>query len=100
MRSVSEINEGYPIFYCDALIDRTVSPVDRAALLDEGLFPATLLRQARVLAQDEADAVSCLQDEFLSRGLVLPRRLSRRVGELQQQAEDLAIDLLRGVSHG
>ena len=95
-----QINEGYPIFYCDALIDHTELPIDRESLIDEGLFPAALLRQAQALAADEAAAVAYLQDEFFAHGLVLPQKCSRNVGELQRQAEGVLVDLLRGDSHG
>ena len=94
-----QMNEGYPIFYCDALVDRTESPVDREALIDEGLFPAALLRQASSLAADDGAAVTYLQDEFFSHGLVLPKKCSRKVSDLQKQAEGLLVDLLRGDSH-
>ncbi len=95
----AQINEGYPIFYCDALVDHSEYPIDRDALLDEGLFPAVVLRQAQAFSEDEAAAVSYLQDEFFAHGLVLPSKCSRNVAALQQRADSLLIDLLRGNGH-
>ncbi len=42
-----ELNEKYPTFYCDALVNATVPPLDKEALASAGLFPATLLRCAQ-----------------------------------------------------
>lgn len=95
-----QINEGYPIFFCDALLDRTRQPIDRDALAEEGLFPAALLRQSAAQAQDLQSTVAYLQDEFLARGLALPQSCAKHADRLQLEAEDLAIDLLRGVSRG
>lgn len=91
-----QMNASYPIFYCDALIDRTEAPIDRTAFLEEGLFPATLLRRSRALSEDASGAVAYLQDEFLAQGMVLPTRCSRRIADLHEEAESLAFDLLRG----
>ncbi len=95
----NQINEGYPIFYCDALIDHTEYPFDRDAILEEGLFPATLLRQSSTQIQDQSSAIAYLQDEFLAHGLALPQSCVRHIDTLQHQAENLVIDLLRGDYH-
>ena len=47
----ADLNDRYPSFYCDALIDETQAPVDRLALEREGLFPATFLRIVRERVQ-------------------------------------------------
>ena len=93
-----EVNEGYPVFFCDALIDRTRAPHDRAALKREGLFPQVLLEQADLAASDEPGAVAYLQDEFLKAGLQLPAHVIRGVGSLQRQATDALLDELDGGS--
>lgn len=95
----AQMNAAYPIFYCDALIDRSRTPLDRATLLEEGLFPAALLHGAQMLRADSSGAVAYLQDEFLAQGMVVPTRCSRHIDELQEEAEALAIDLLRGGLH-
>lgn len=91
-----EVNEGYPVFFCDALIDRTRAPHDRAALRREGLFPQVLLDQADAAAADEAGAVAYVQDEFLKAGLQLPAHVIRDIASLQQQAADALLDELDG----
>jgi DNA repair exonuclease SbcCD nuclease subunit len=92
----AQINDGYPTFFCDALIDRTRAPLDRDALLEEGLFPAVLLRQAAAQEAEEASAVAYLQDEFLKKNLQLPRSCTRKIDTLQDDAETLLLDLLGG----
>lgn len=94
-----QINEGYPIFFCDSLVDRTRQPVDRNALMEEGLFPAALLRQSRAQIHDSSSTVAYLQDEFLAQGLVLPQSCAKHADSLQREAEELVLDLLRGVPH-
>lgn len=94
-----KLNDDYPIFFCDALLDATAAPVDRGALVDEGLFPAVLLRQAALQRDDAADAVAYLQDGFLERNLQIPGSCAQHVDRLQQQAEDLLLDLLDGGGH-
>jgi len=91
-----QINDGYPIFFCDALIDRTEAPLDRDALMEEGLFPAVLLRQSATEQVDAPAAVTYLQNEFIQRNLALPGSCARDIGDLQHRAEDLLLDLLNG----
>lgn len=91
-----QINDGYPEFFCDALIDATRRPVDKEALLKEGLFPSVFLRNARAHRGNVADEVAYLQDEFLQKGLPLPASCVKSVDDLAAQAEDLVLDLLQG----
>ncbi|MDR2716021.1 MAG: DNA repair exonuclease, partial [Coriobacteriaceae bacterium] len=37
------INDAFSVFYCDALLNKTVQPFDKKALLREGLFPSVFL---------------------------------------------------------
>lgn len=91
-----KLNDDYPIFFCDALLDATIEPIDRAALMDDGLFPAVLLRQAALQCEGHDEAVSYLQDGFLEKNLQIPGSCVHHIDELQQQAEDLLLDLLSG----
>lgn len=93
------INEEYPIFYCDALIDRTMPALDREALVKEGLFPSVVLGHSAGLIGDEIAAVAYLEEEFLNQGLTLPVSCVRGIGELQKQAEIEALDMLRGAKN-
>ena len=91
-----KINDDYPIFFCDALLDGTTAPIDRQALADEGLFPAVLMRQASLQRQDRAAAIGYLQNGFVEKNLPIPGSCTRDLDRLQEQAEDMLLDLLSG----
>lgn len=89
------LNDSYAEFYCDALIDRTTSPLDREALRGEGLFPAVLLRASDAVCADPLHAIDYLQEEFLSRNIPMPSSLSEKhVRKLAEEATSLVLDLL------
>lgn len=90
-----QINDGYPEFFCDALIDATRRPIDKGALLREGLFPAVLMRTARAHRGNVADEVAYLQEEFMRKGMSLPASCVKRVDDLAAEAENLVLDLLQ-----
>lgn len=92
----NHINDSYSAFFCDALIDETRRPIDRAMLQAEGLFPAALMETARQQRSNVADEVAYLQEEFLRKGLVLPSACVREVDDLADTAETLVLDLLQG----
>ena len=92
----SQINEGYPAFFCDALIDATRRPLDKGALMNEGLFPAVLMKTARAQRANVADEAAYLQEEFLQKGIALPAACVREIDALADQAENLVLDLLQG----
>ena len=91
-----QINDSYPEFFCDALIDRTRAPYDLAAMRREGMFPAVFLGAAESLRENEPEAVAFLQEEFLKRNVALPSSLAQNVPTLASEAERLVIDLLCG----
>lgn len=91
-----QINDGYPEFFCDALVDATRRPIDKGSLRAEGLFPSVFLNTARAHRQNIAGEVAYLQDEFMGRGLTLPPACVKTVDDLASQAEDLVLDLLQG----
>lgn len=88
------INDGYPSFYCDALVDATLRPYDKEALRREGLFPAVFLQVADALRADREDEIAYIQEEFLLKNIQLPSAYTRRIDELAADAEDLVLDLL------
>ena len=92
----NQLNEAYPVFFVDTLVDRTQPDVSRASLKEEGLFEATLLRRSKALGKDDEAAIAYLQDEFLARGLQLPNRTVRHLRRLEKEAEQLVLDLLDG----
>lgn len=89
-----QLNDQYPLFFCDALVDATEPAMDLQLLADEGLFPATLLSVARALGRDEGAALAYVQDEFLARGVALPGSVARSMDRLADEAERLVLDLL------
>ncbi len=91
-----KINDDYPIFFCDALIDKTTLPLNRKALSEENLFPAVLMRQARTQAEGREEAVAYLQREFLQKNLQMPIACVKNLDDLESQSEDLLLDLLCG----
>ena len=90
-----QINDGYPEFYCDALIDDTHRPLDKEALFHEGLFPALFLQTARAQHEKVDEEVAYLQEEFLQQGMPLPPSCVKSIDDLAQRAEDLVLDLLQ-----
>ena len=92
----AQVNDAYALFFCDALIDRTAEPLDRAALRAEGLFPAVLMQVAAAQRGNTEGTVAYLQEEFLARGLSLPTAVANEAEGLIGEAESLALELLGG----
>lgn len=90
------LNGRYPVFFCDALVDATVQPLDLDALRREGLFPAAFLHAADTARENPALCRAMLQDEFLKLGMTLPAHTERAVERLSQEAENEVLDLLLG----
>ena len=90
------LNRGYPVFFCDALIDETARPIDADALRREGLFPAVFMQAADLQRENPQMSKALLQDEFLKLGMTLPARTERSIETLSQEAEQLVLDLLLG----
>ena len=88
------INNAYPTFYCDALVDRTRPLRDYETVLNEGLFEAHVLRVADQQRAHGEEMVNFVQSEFVKRGIDVPSSLSRRIAEFNDEAETLVLDLL------
>lgn len=88
------LNDQYPLFFCDALLDATRPVRDEAVLREEGLFPATFLGVADAQADDEEGLLSYVQEEFLNRGVKLPGSVARSMDELARDARLLVLDVL------
>lgn len=84
-----EINDLYPSFFCDELIDRT-RPV-RANLVDESegseAFDVLVKRIANEQRQRDQEMVNFVQDEFVKRQITVPDSLLRRMQEFEDAAE-------------
>lgn len=90
------ISAAYPAFYCDALVDRTRAPRNRAAMMREGLFEAHALRVADEQSSAPDEMVNYVQTEFVKRGIDVPSSLSRRIDAFNDAAETIVLDLLEG----
>ncbi|MDR0513935.1 MAG: DNA repair exonuclease [Coriobacteriaceae bacterium] len=88
------LNDAYPVFFCDALLNKTTRPYDKEALREEGLFPAVFLQVCASFEGDCESTVLYLQDEFLKRSLQFPRACEKEVGQLASEAQELVLDLL------
>ncbi|MCL1797201.1 MAG: DNA repair exonuclease [Eggerthellaceae bacterium] len=88
------LNEAYPVFFCDALINKTVQPFDKEALLKEKLFPAVFLRISAAFKDDHEKNLEYLQDEFIKKNLQLPHACEKEVPDLVEEAENLVLSLL------
>ena len=93
----TELNESYPAFYSDALINATTPPLDKEGLRSAGLFPAALIRSAEKMAASQDDArLTYLQEEFARRGLALPHGVDGMLDDLTESACDMSLTLLDG----
>lgn len=89
------LNNAYPSFYCDALVDRTRPVINRDSLLREGLFPAHALRVADEQRREGEQMINYIQAEFVKRGIDIPSSLASELGTFERAAETLVVDLLR-----
>ncbi|MDO4291366.1 MAG: DNA repair exonuclease [Eggerthellaceae bacterium] len=90
----ASLNEAHPDFFVDALIDKTTRVLDRDALRTEGMFPAALMGAAQSMREAESAQVDYVQEEFVRRGISLPRTPAVNFDALMDEAENLVLDLL------
>lgn len=88
------INNAYPSFYCDALVDHTKPLRDRDAVLAEGLFESHALRVSDEQRASAAQMINYIQAEFVKRGIDVPSSLAEHVRDFNDIAETLVMDLL------
>ncbi|MEF9841829.1 MAG: DNA repair exonuclease [Raoultibacter sp.] len=89
-------NESYSVFFCDALLDATVMPIDKEGLVREGLFPSVFLQASAAQQKNVEEAKAFLQEEFVRKNLHLPGATERNIAALSEEAENLVLDLLLG----
>ena len=89
-----ELNEGYPSFYCDALLCATVPPRDKRNLARSASFYSTLLNGFEKEKDSKEDALLYLQEEFSKRGLTLPGSVEGSIDRLYELGEDEVLSLL------
>ena len=89
-----ELNEGYPSFYCDALLCATVSPRDKQALARSASFYSTLMNSFEKEKDSKEESLLYLQEEFSKRGFTLPGSVEKSIDRLYEQGEDEVLFLL------
>ena len=92
MRAV--LNDGYPFFFIDVLLDSTTPPLNYRSLQKEGLFPAVYLDSIKACRENEDTVIIDLEKQFYERDLSLPSSLEQNFSALCDDAETLVLDLL------
>lgn len=92
MRAI--LNDGYPFFYVDALLDKTIPLLDYKTLQKEGLFPAVYLDVMKACRSEKEATLIDLEKQFYQRDLSLPSSLEAKYKDLCDEAETLVLDLL------
>lgn len=88
------VNDIYPNFFCDALIDRTRPTANASAQQREGLMPALVMQMANDQRSREDEMANYLQSELVKRGIAIPDSLMRDLGESEDAAELLLLQML------
>ncbi|MEY8561539.1 DNA repair exonuclease [Eggerthellaceae bacterium 3-80] len=88
------LNEAYPEFFCDAIINKTTMPLDRSKLASEGLFPSVFMRIASEQQEIVDDEFYYLEEEFSDRNFSSLLSRLKDVEDLASEAETLVLDLL------
>ena len=91
-----QINNAYPTFFCDALIDKTRVPEGAGSGGAEGPFPEIVVSMSDEQRLHEDVLINFVQSEFVKRGIVVPSTLTQYMGEFGDEAERIVLDLLRG----
>lgn len=92
MRAI--LNDGYPFFYVDALLDKTIPLLDYKTLQKEGLFPAVYLDVMKACRSEKEATLIDLEKQFYQRDLSLPSSLEAKYKDLCDEAETFVLDLL------
>ena len=92
MRAI--LNDGYPFFYIDALLDKTKPSLKLQTLRKEGLFPSVYLDVMDSYRDHKDKVVLDLEKQFYQRDLSMPSSLESKYLDLCSDAELLVLDLL------
>lgn len=92
MRTI--LNDGYPFFYIDALLDKTKPSLKLQTLRKEGLFPSVYLDVMDSYRDHKDKVVLDLEKQFYQRDLSMPSSLESKYSDLCSDAELLVLDLL------
>lgn len=92
MRAI--LNDGYPFFYIDALLDKTKPSLKLQTLRKEGLFPSVYLDVMDSYRDHKDKVVLDLEKQFYQSDLSMPSSLESKYLDLCSDAELLVLDLL------
>lgn len=88
------VNDIYPNFFCDALINRT-RPLDFSQRTQaDGMVPSLVRDMADQQRKRDDEMMNFLQSELVKRGISVPDSLLQRLPESENQAELLLLNLL------
>lgn len=87
------INDRYPFFFIDDIVNTTRPELDKAAIEKEGLFPAVYLSTMREQRKEKPEGLTHLEQQFTARDLPVPK-LQKHFEELCDEAETLVFDLM------
>lgn len=88
------LNDGYPFFYVDSLVNKTLPCLSCKTLRKEGLFPAVYLEAMDDCRNQKEEVLLDLEKSFYQRDISLPSSLEGKYEELCDEAETLVLDLL------
>ena len=88
------LNNAFPTFYYDTLIDRTNVVRNRDAIMREGLFPAHALQVSSQQRSHDDEMINYIQSEFVKRGIEMPASLAGKIDCYGQRAEAIVLDML------
>ena len=91
----AHLNNSCPQFFCDTLINETREVRDKQKLAAEGLFPSVLLQISNHQNANVEATKDFLEQEFMQRNIALPKNIVESIDSLQEEAEELALDLLQ-----
>lgn len=88
------INDAYPSFFCDTLVNRTDPVRDPSADCGKGLFTSVVRHMADEQRARDEEMINYVQAELVKRGISVPDSLSRRIDAFGDAAELRVLDLL------
>ena len=99
-RQVQEsINESVPAFFCDSLVDMTISPRDIDALRNESLFESLVLVQADHMQANYDEVTQYVQRMCVDKGLSAPDMNEAYLKAQIERAQELVFDALGDTAH-
>ena len=90
-----QLNNAYPSFFCDALVNGTGFAADTLAAGDD-YFPKIVASLASEQRSRESALINFIQSEFVKRGIPVPGSLGDHMADYIDAAERVVSDLLRG----